>query len=300
MLCKFHIHETMSFQSNENPESDKMADSYASAISHNINEKTNDDTSPSFESEISDVKPVFILESDIFGSSKPDKNNYLTHQELYKCINQTIPANHLKGLQRVFGGLWRIYPDDEEDRQALVVNSITVRKKRIQVYPRNPKFVERERPNIIHIRMKNVPLSADDGQLFRYLQNWKLNVLNYHRERLRVDGFLTDCQTGDRIFHCEPFEVTIPRKVKIGKYRALIFYKGQINEDLTKIQCSKCLQKGHKKQTVLMTGNAGHVEKLDTFQKTVKQNLIAVIRMYLKSRKKIPMTVMILIMMKYR
>lgn len=255
----------MSFQNNENPESDKMADSYASALSQNNNNKTNDEPGP--DSEISNVKPVFILESDIFGSSKPDKNNYLTHTELYKCIDQTIPANHLKGLQRVIGGLWRIYSDNEEDRQTLVVNSITVRKKRIQVYPRNPKFVERERPNIVRVRMKNVPLSADDGQLFRYLQNWKLNILNYHRERLRVDGFLTDCQTGDRIFHCEPFEQTIPRNVKIGKYLALIFYKGQINQDDTKIQCSKCLQKGHKKTDCnndwkcKTCGENGHIAK---------------------------------------
>ncbi|CAC5381902.1 CNBP [Mytilus coruscus] len=213
---------------------------------HLNNNNTNKDNAEP-DGEIFNVKPVFILESDIFGSSKPDKNNYLTHTELFKCIDLTIPANHLNGLQRVIGGVWRIYPDSEEDRESIVVNSITVRKKRIEVYPRNPKYVEKESPITVRIRIKNIPLSADDGQLVRYLQNWHLEVLNYHRERLRIDGFLTNCQTGDRIFHCEPFLHTIPRNVKIGKYRGLIFYKGQINQNNTEIECTKCLQKGHKK-----------------------------------------------------
>ncbi|CAG2252746.1 unnamed protein product [Mytilus edulis] len=93
--------------------------------------------------------------------------------------------------------------DSEEDRETLVVSSITVRK-RIEVYPRNPKYVEKESPTTVRIRIKNIPLSADDGQLIRYLQNWHLEVLNYQRQRLRIDGFVTNCQTGDRIFYVEP------------------------------------------------------------------------------------------------
>ncbi|CAG2251140.1 CNBP [Mytilus edulis] len=175
----------MSGQDSENPASEKMADSYAMALKHN-NNTHKDNAEP--DAEYFNVKPVFILESDIFGSSKPDKNNYLTHTELFKCIDLTIPANHLNGLQRVIGGVWRIYPDSEEDRETLVVSSITVRKKRIEVYPRNPKYVEKESPTTVRIRIKNIPLSADDGQLIRYLQNWHLEVLNYQRERLRIDG----------------------------------------------------------------------------------------------------------------
>ncbi|CAG2243403.1 unnamed protein product [Mytilus edulis] len=217
-----------------------MAGSYVSALKQNNNNFSKDNAEP--DAEYFNIKPVFILESDIF-------------------------ASHLNGLQRVIGGIWRIYPDNEEDRNTLVVNSITVRKKRIEVYPRNPRYVEKESPTTVRIRMKNIPLSADDGQLLRYLQNWHLNVLNYHRERLRIDGFMTNCQTGDRIFHCEPFPHTIPRNVKIGKYRGLIFYKGQINENNTDIECSKCLQKGHKKTNCSndwkckTCGENGHISK---------------------------------------
>ncbi|KAK3087621.1 hypothetical protein FSP39_008512 [Pinctada imbricata] len=59
------------------------------------------DTVQSHKSEIIDsVKPVFILESDLFGEVKPSKDQFLTHTELYKAINSVVPASHLKGLQR--------------------------------------------------------------------------------------------------------------------------------------------------------------------------------------------------------
>ncbi|CAG2187206.1 unnamed protein product [Mytilus edulis] len=183
----------MSNQHSENPDNDKMAGSYVLALKQNNNNFSKDNAEP--DGEYFSVKPVFILESDIFGNSKPDKNNYLTHTELFRCIDLTIPANHLNGLQRVIGSVWRIYPDNEKDRDTLVVNSITIRKKRIEVYPRNPKYVEKKHPTTVRIRIKNIPLSADDGQLLRYLQNWHLNILNYHRERLRIDGLVTNCQT---------------------------------------------------------------------------------------------------------
>ncbi|VDI00430.1 Hypothetical predicted protein [Mytilus galloprovincialis] len=182
----------MSNQNSENPDNDKMAGSYVSALKQNNNNFAKCNAEP--DAEYFNIKPVFILESDIFGSSKPDKNNFLTHTELFRCIDLTIPDNHLNGLQRVIGGVWRIYPDNEEDRDTLVAN--TVRKKRIEVYPRNQKYVEKESPTTARIRMKNIPLSANEDQLLRYLQNWHLNVLNYHRKKLRIDGLVTNCQTG--------------------------------------------------------------------------------------------------------
>ncbi|CAG2201265.1 unnamed protein product [Mytilus edulis] len=163
----------MSNQHSENPDNDKMAGSYVLALKQNNNNFSKDNAEP--DGEYFSVKPVFILESDIFGNSKPDKNNYLTHTELFRCIDLTIPANHLNGLQRVIGSVWRIYPDNEKDRDTLVVNSITIRKKRIEVYPRNPKYVEKEHPTTVRIRIKNIPLSADDDHFFKTAHN-KLNI----------------------------------------------------------------------------------------------------------------------------
>jgi hypothetical protein len=43
-------------------------------------------------------------------------------------------------------GLWRIYPDNEDDKNALVTNGLTIRNMLIQFYARNPKVAAREKP----------------------------------------------------------------------------------------------------------------------------------------------------------
>lgn len=196
------------------------------------------------DQDMSSVKPVFITELDLFGNTKPQPEHYLKHEELFKCVDQAVSANHLKGLQRV-NGLWRIYLDNEEDRESLIIGGLTVRNKHLKIYDRNPFVTEKEKPEYVKVRVKNVPLSADDGQIFRFLETAHAKIQNYHRERLRVDGYLTNCQTGDRIFICDPITELIPRYCKIGKYRALVIYKGQVVQN-PHIRCKKCLCPGHK------------------------------------------------------
>ncbi|XP_069105740.1 zinc finger CCHC domain-containing protein 10-like [Argopecten irradians] len=64
-----------------------------------------------------------------------------------------------------------------------------------------------------------------------------------YRERLRVDGYLTNCETGDRIVIVKKLENPLPTSMTIGgKYRAMIRHRGQPNENA---HCSNCLQAGH-------------------------------------------------------
>jgi hypothetical protein len=46
------------------------------------------------------------------------------------------------------------------------------------------------------------------------------NILGIGRERLRVDGKLTNCETGDRLVISKLLSKPIPRMLKIGKYIA--------------------------------------------------------------------------------
>ncbi|CAG2247625.1 CNBP [Mytilus edulis] len=141
---------------------------------------------------LSSVKPVFILETDLFGEVKPSPDQYLTHLELYNSIDSCIPKSHLKSLQRV----------------------------------------------------------RDDGQILRAIENeGKCTVHKLNRERLRVDGLLTECQTGDRILFCDPLEKPLPRFIRIGKYRAMVFHKDQMpstKDNQLNLVCNKCYQNGHK------------------------------------------------------
>ncbi|VDI40983.1 Hypothetical predicted protein [Mytilus galloprovincialis] len=78
----------------------------------------------------------------------------------------------------------------------------------------------------------------------RAVENLGGTVHTLDRERLRVDGLLTNCQTGDRILYCEPMEKVLPRTLRIGKYMAVLLHKEQ-KTDSSQLTCNKCLQTGH-------------------------------------------------------
>jgi hypothetical protein len=56
------------------------------------------------------------------------------------------------------------------------------------IHPHNPS---RYQPDTIRIKIKNVPLSADDGQIDRALAMEGCEIQGIFRDRLRVDGKLT-------------------------------------------------------------------------------------------------------------
>ncbi|KAK3108904.1 hypothetical protein FSP39_018372 [Pinctada imbricata] len=196
------------------------------------------------EHSIDSVKQVFILETDLFGNVIPNKDQYLTHVEMNKAVYEVVMGSHLKGLQRV-RGLWRMYLDNEDDREKLITTGLVIRAKQIQIYSNNPKVAQFQNPDHLKIRVKNIPCSAEDGQITRALEQLGCVVHSLFRERLRVDGMLTNCQTGDRIAICEPISEPLPRSLTIGKYRANIIHRNQ-NPESKKIICNKCYEEGHR------------------------------------------------------
>ena len=140
-------------------------------------------------------------------------------------------------------GLWRIYADTNAAREALLYEgSINVRGKNVTIHGVNPGTRSRYEENSIRVRVKHVPLSADDGQIARTITLHGCTVTNMYRERLRYDGRLTNCETGDRILMVTDLTTPLPRTMSIGKYRAVVLYRGQPDD---RKECSKCLQKGH-------------------------------------------------------
>ncbi|XP_071160917.1 protein starmaker-like [Mytilus edulis] len=80
-------------EANVDPKSSSK--SYAEAVSPR-DQSSNDQS-------VSEVKPIFILEQDLFGSSKPSQDQYLTHLELYRAVEHLVDPSHLKALQRTCG-----------------------------------------------------------------------------------------------------------------------------------------------------------------------------------------------------
>ncbi|CAG2207158.1 unnamed protein product [Mytilus edulis] len=95
--------------------------------------------------------------------------------------------------------MWRLYMDNEEDRLSLLVTGLNLRGRQVPLYSQNPRNPGRLQENTIRIKVKNVPLSADDGQIHRALTLQGCDIQDLFREYLRVNGELTACQTGDRV-----------------------------------------------------------------------------------------------------
>ena len=189
-----------------------------------------------------DSKPIFLKEVDYFGSIKPTKEQWLSNEELYKTLlNHKIPAEAILGIQRV-GSLWRLYIENVVNRVALVATGLTVRGVNIPVYELNP--FKPDRTGQLRVRFRDIPLSADDSIITKTLQDHGCIVTEPpSREKLRVDGKLTHCETGDRIVYVKPLKDPLPKLMKVGQFRATVTHYGQFLKSQT---CGKCLQEGHR------------------------------------------------------
>ena len=192
------------------------------------------------------AKPVFLKEFDFFGVKKPPREQWISGVELYKSIDPIIPGEYIAGIQRIPGGLWRIYMDNDDARKTLLTHEFALRGKTVPIYSFNPNVkyhfnINTEEPTI-RVRIKNIPLSADDGQFKRALELRKCEVKRLYREKLTVDGRLTNSETGDRFAIISFIDTPLPTSMEVGRYRAAVYHKGQPND---RLKCGKCLQTGH-------------------------------------------------------
>ncbi|VDI37722.1 Hypothetical predicted protein [Mytilus galloprovincialis] len=80
--------------------------------------------------------------------------------------------------------------DDEKEREPLVSNGLELRGRPVSDYSRNPRVKSYEKSTDIKIRVKDVPLSADDGQILRVLENDSAegeNIQNYNNTEYNED-----------------------------------------------------------------------------------------------------------------
>ena len=248
-----HIEPIVTIE-DSNVNNEKMA-TFAEVVNNQSNNKNNTDESDSKHEEQNkdyasgdSVKPLFLVDQDVFGSTKPDRTHWLTNVEIYKAVGSKVPAECIKGIQRI-RDMWRIYMDNTEDRITLIVEGLNLRGRRVPLHTQNPRNPQRFRPDTIRIKVKNIPLSADDGQIHRTLTLEGCNIEGIFREKLRVDGRLTNCDTGDRLVISKPLPHPLPRSLQIGKYWGRIFHPGQVETDNQNREnnknCHKCLKPGH-------------------------------------------------------
>ncbi|KAI8514586.1 Unconventional myosin-XVI [Branchiostoma belcheri] len=174
----------------------------------------------------SSCKPVFFLEKDVHAVSPSE--TFFTNVEVYKAVARRVQASNIAGIQQV-RGLWRRYLRDPEERASLIASGISLLCDRYVEISDNHPFQQR---NGVRITVRDVPLSVNDGVLASGLKSYGAKLLGpLKREMLRVDGKLTNCETGDRFaFMAIPTNPTehIPRFVELGgRWRARVFYRDQ-------------------------------------------------------------------------
>ena len=182
-------------------------------------------------------KPVFVKHRDI-----PSDSEFFT-EHMYKALAHTIPSAEITGIQKI-RGLWRLYIGTQKTRIELITLGLKVRNVCVAVYDTNPFHIHGE--DAVRVRVKDVPLSASDTVITDELESRKFKVIGkIIYERLRVDGKLTDCLTGDRLVYIEKPTHSLPRNITFGLFRGRVFHPGQMPTEPSAVTCSRCLIAGH-------------------------------------------------------
>lgn len=188
-------------------------------------------------------KPVFVKHNDI-----PSINEkVLTNEDMYKCLVGHVQGREIKGVQKI-GGLWRLYIESHNSRIKLITNGTNMRNANIAVHDTNP-FLSTGKENSICVLIKDIPLSAHDTLIIDELVRMKCKVTgSVIYQRLRIDGNLTDCFTGDRVVYIEQPQKPLPRLMNFGIYKGKVFHFSQIapvSRSNSTVVCSKCQIEGH-------------------------------------------------------
>ena len=187
---------------------------------------------------------VFLRESSFFGERKPHYTEFFKHEEMFLEISRVVDPSHITGLQRV-NGLWRIYLDNLQDKATLITEGVSIRGRALPILQTNPFRSDSE--DTTRIRVQNIPLSVDDGMITRDFVLKGLDVISCTREKLRINGKLTNCDTGDRLVMVQTLSLKEPlgRFINIGKFKAKVIHRNQGKNQNRPQKCLKCLETGH-------------------------------------------------------
>ena len=164
-------------------------------------------------------KPVFVKHRSVPESL--DKPLYA--DEMFKNLVKVIPSIDIKGIQRI-GGLWRLYIANQNERIKLISNGMNIRNTSVSVFDMNP-FFPNGREDTLKLLIKDIPLSVHESVIIDEMERRKCKVIGKIMfQKLRVDGKLTECMTGDCIVYIEHITSSLPRLVTFGPFKRRVFH----------------------------------------------------------------------------
>ncbi len=185
--------------------------------------------------------PVFFKHGNII--DKKDKP--ITVIEVCRAAEASVGLDMIEGAQKI-QGLWRVYCLNEEARQKLISNKLSMRGISIDIYGENP-FVRPPGENT-YLAIHDIPLSYDNGVIKNWLETHGFPPVSPIKDQYARDenGKLTKFKTGSRFVFVDGDPAKIPEKAQIGLFTAKLWHPG-MKKKATTAKCSNCLELGHTK-----------------------------------------------------
>lgn len=182
---------------------------------------------------------VFMKNKDLMNEEDWINRQYVSNEDVYEALTHTIREEYIEGVQKI-AGLWRLYITDLPSRCKLMAEGLNFRGRSVTIYQNNPFVLP---PDTMTIKVCDVPLSVHDNTIVTEIRRLGCNIVGECRkEKLRVNGKLTSCTTGNRLINIKKRD-PLPRYLNISDFKAKIYHPGQPKErDVT---CSGCQEKGH-------------------------------------------------------
>ena len=106
-----------------------------------------------------------------------------------------------------------MYIADKNVRIKLITNGVNIRNENVCVCDSNP-FLVNGSEDTLRVIVKDIPLSVHENVIIDELERKKCKIrCKIFYQKLRVDGNLTECLTGDRVLYIEPLSTPLPRSV---------------------------------------------------------------------------------------
>lgn len=190
-------------------------------------------------------KPVFLKDSEL----PKDSSKRITNFDLLDTI--TVAVGDTVKCVQLDRDLWRIYLDEKQSRDKLIIEGFDLNNQHVRVYDSNPYSAGLTDPEdpVLKVTVCGVPLSVDDSAIHDMLK--KLGVhpkseIKYEKIRNPTSNKMTKVLNGNRFLYIEPLEQNkaLPRFSYCAGLKCKIFHRGQ-NVEKPPSTCTNCWETGH-------------------------------------------------------
>lgn len=203
--------------------------------------------SPASQNQDRGTPPVFIPCKNL--PAVQDSDSQFSVRELCAAGEKTCGYGTVIGAQRI-GGLWRVYPKNNQARIELLLKGIQLRGLTVSPFDKNPFIVRSadgdEEVKTTKLIIGNIPISYSNDEIEKKVVQMgckpqsKLMMEKDRDER----GGLTRWLTGRRFVYIQIPDQPLPTKINIGSATASLYHREQkFSPEHT--TCSRCLVKGH-------------------------------------------------------